>query len=367
MMGAVVNDAIQKAFFVISDITGYTMFLSRSELDHAQEILKALFNSQLSHIRPPIFVSNFQGDAIFMYIPEKGFIQEQTLIEMIEGIYFAFARQLDQMRFGTTCRCNACANMGALDLKLFIHYGECMTQNLGDREELIGADVILIHRMLKNSVIEKTDIQAYALFSNAAAEVLHLQDYCDELVDHSEEYEHVGTVEMLIHPLEKEWRKELEKRRVIVDKADAWLSFEDIIPASPALTWDYLTQMNLKTDWMGVDIEERIDSLGGRSREGSSFHCAHGDQHIFYQVVDWEPMHHVTFNQQFPNVSEVKITYLLQPRDESSTRLCVYSSRPEGDPPESLRRDLQELLTGYLSGLRRAMSTAVGSSRTELI
>jgi uncharacterized protein YndB with AHSA1/START domain len=360
------NSSIQKAFFVISDITGYTMFLSQSELDHAQGILKALFDSQLSHIKPPITVSNFQGDAIFMYVPEAGFVQGQTMIEMIEGIYFAFARQLDLMRYATTCRCNACANMSSLDLKLFVHYGQCITQSLGDKEELIGPDVILIHRMLKNGVVEKTGIRAYALFTMAAAEALSLKNYCDELVDHTEEYDHVGRVDALIHPLEPVWQKELEKRRIIIGSDQAWLSFEDTIPASLALTWDFLTRMDLKTNWMGVDVEERVDELGGRSREGSAFHCAHGDQHVYYQVVDWQPMHHVTFTQQFPGVPDVLVTYMLQPESDGTTRICIYCTHPDGEVPESLQGELQQLITGYFRGLRRAIESAVDDDGVRL-
>ena len=57
-----------------------------------------------------------------------------------------------------------------------VHYGEYLVQKLGDREELLGADVIVPHRMLKNNVIEQTGIKSYALFSEAAAETLGLQN-----------------------------------------------------------------------------------------------------------------------------------------------------------------------------------------------
>ena len=36
----------QQGFLLIADITGYTMFLTRSELEHAQGILDALFKSR---------------------------------------------------------------------------------------------------------------------------------------------------------------------------------------------------------------------------------------------------------------------------------------------------------------------------------
>ena len=50
------------------------------------------------------------------------------------------------------CRCNACRNINALDLKFFVHYGEFGIQRLDAHEELIGTDVNLIHRLLKNTV-----------------------------------------------------------------------------------------------------------------------------------------------------------------------------------------------------------------------
>ena len=53
----------QQGFLLIADITGYTMFLTRSELEHAQGILDALFKSIFAEIKPPIMLSNLQGDA----------------------------------------------------------------------------------------------------------------------------------------------------------------------------------------------------------------------------------------------------------------------------------------------------------------
>ena len=53
----------QTGFLLIADITGYTMFLTRSELEHAQGILDALFKSIFAEIKAPIILSNLQGDA----------------------------------------------------------------------------------------------------------------------------------------------------------------------------------------------------------------------------------------------------------------------------------------------------------------
>ena len=49
---------IQKGYLFISDISGYTQFLMQSELDHAKEILDALFDSILHHLNPPNYITS---------------------------------------------------------------------------------------------------------------------------------------------------------------------------------------------------------------------------------------------------------------------------------------------------------------------
>ena len=130
---------IESGFFFISDITGYTQFLTHSELDHAKEILDALFESILNEIRPPLVLSSTQGDAIIAYVPEGELLRRQSLVDAMESTYFAFRRQLELMDLNTTCDCAACVNMNALDLKIFLHYGEYLIQQIGSKSDLQGA------------------------------------------------------------------------------------------------------------------------------------------------------------------------------------------------------------------------------------
>src|SRR5215216_230112 len=212
-----------KGYFVITDISGYTEYLTGSELDHANEILQSLFDAQLKAVNHPFLISGFRGDAIFMYVPETNFVQSQSFLEALENFYIVFAETLQQMQYNTTCTCRACKNMSMLDLKMCTHYGDYLVQKLGDREELLGADVIVPHRMLKNHVIEKTGIHSYALFSDVAAQKLNLLEYCEHVVPHSEIYEHIGEVAMCGHDLRPVWEREQQKRRKFVGVDEAWV------------------------------------------------------------------------------------------------------------------------------------------------
>jgi hypothetical protein len=190
-----------KGFFLITDITGYTSFLTQSELDHAQHIIEELFSSQLQAIDAPLQVSNFQGDAILCYLPEQLSGNGQVLLDSARAIYRAFQDKIAQMKINPPCHCTACSTIDLLDLKMFIHYGSYLVKQLGDREELMGQDVVVAHRMMKNDVTEKTGFSSYLLTSEAAYE--HMHPEIDDLANYyySEAYEHIGNVAMRVVPL----------------------------------------------------------------------------------------------------------------------------------------------------------------------
>src|SRR4051794_8048738 len=114
------------------------MFLTRSELEHAQGILDALFKSIFAEIKAPIILSNLQGDAALTYLPDTNLLQRQFPLDAIERIYCSFANTLGAMRLNTTCTCNACRNMNQLDLKFFLHHGAYATQEIGGAPRAAG-------------------------------------------------------------------------------------------------------------------------------------------------------------------------------------------------------------------------------------
>ena len=141
-----------EGYLLIADITGYTRYLSESELEHAQDTLTALLELLVENTRPPLVISRLAGDAVISYGLREDFFQGQTFIEKIEDTYVTFRKTIERLALNNTCRCNACANISNLDLKFFIHYGTFGIQRISDYDELVGSDIILLHRLLKNSV-----------------------------------------------------------------------------------------------------------------------------------------------------------------------------------------------------------------------
>ena len=329
----------KKGYFILTDISGYTEYLTESELEHAHETLQSLFEVQLANIKFPLKISGFRGDAIFMYTPEACFVNPQSFLETLENLYIVFADMLRQMQFNTSCPCRACKNMGKLDLKMCIHYGEYIIQTLGEREELLGADVIVPHRMLKNTVIEKTGVKAYALFSEAAADILHLAELSQPLIPHAETYEHLGELKMLVYDLHSVLTREEARKNILVDPAAAWIRFELDIPFPPSLIWDYITTPELEGPVLGLEYVKRVDELSGRNRPGARFHCAHASGDFFNNVVDWKPFHYFTVHQNVAGLEYYR-TILLE-YDGKVTKFRFFVSRPDREAPEGFRDFLE--------------------------
>ncbi|MFP3881279.1 MAG: DUF2652 domain-containing protein [Actinomycetota bacterium] len=161
-----------RGYILIADITGYTSYLNESELDHARETLSNLLELLIDNTKPPLVISRLEGDAVFSYGLDEGFVDPQTFLEMIENTYVSFRRAIELMVLNNTCQCKACANVSSLDLKFFVHHGTFALQSVGESQELMGSDVNLVHRLLKNSVTNATGIRAYSLFTEEAAESL---------------------------------------------------------------------------------------------------------------------------------------------------------------------------------------------------
>jgi hypothetical protein len=350
-----------KGFFIITDISGYTEYLTESELDHAHEILQSLFDAQLKHIKFPLKISGFRGDAIFMYTPELCFVNPQTFLETLENLYIVFLETLRQMQFNTTCPCRACRNIRKLDLKMCVHYGEYIVQKLGDREELLGTDVIVPHRMLKNQVIEQTGVKAYALFSEAAADALRLSELSQPLITHTESYEHLGEVKMQVFDLAPVWENAQERKRNSVRKEDAWVFLEIDVPYPPPLIWEYLTKPDLEAGFLGYDYAERIDTLGGRVREDAGFHCAHGNLHIYSKILDWKPFEYYTLQQSALGISYM-CTRRLTPL-ENGTRLGVYLTKPPENSSDEVRQMLQSAMENGYAGLQSYIEHDITSGK----
>ena len=291
--------ATEPACLLIADISGYTGYLAGVELDHAQDILADLMGTIVSALRPGFQLAKLEGDAAFMYlVTEK--IDGSLLLDTIERCYFGFRRRRRDVRQATSCKCNACVHIPDLNLKFVVHHGEILRQQVADSQELLGSDVIVVHRLLKNDVVASTGIEAYALFSQPCVDAMDVDVTALGMVASAETYEHIGTVPVWIHDLDHRWQEEEARTRVIVDQGQAVFEWDAPTSAPPQVAWEFITTPGRRLSWTPGMTGVECIAPGNRRGVGAVNHCMHGKNASIEELLDWRPYDYFTLRNTVP-------------------------------------------------------------------
>ena len=286
------SSVTQHGYLVIADISGYTSFVAKTELEHSHEILSELLGLLVDRIKPLMTLSKLEGDAVFAYAGEGKITRGETLLEFLENIYVAFRDRQISMKRATTCTCLACQNIPSLDLKFIAHHGDYIVQHVGEIRELVGSDVNLIHRLTKNHVAEETGWRAYLMMTEACLDHLHLQlEDAHPLV---ESYEHLGDVQTYNINLHKRYEDIVSKRQFFLTEETADLVFTVDFPVPPHVAWEWI-QSPEKRNLVQPGIHWFAgDRPLGRGGAGATNHCAHGGGESTEVTVDWHPFEYST-------------------------------------------------------------------------
>jgi class 3 adenylate cyclase len=149
-----------RALLLIADIGGYTRYMSvhRVSLAHAQANVARLLKAVIK-AAGALELIEIEGDAVFLSRPVDG-DPAQTTIDAAHAMHRAFHAEKGRI-VRNLCPCEGCNTAGELTLKFVAHVGPVAVQKVNRRKSLVGPDVILVHRLLKNSV----PIPEYVLFS----------------------------------------------------------------------------------------------------------------------------------------------------------------------------------------------------------
>ena len=345
----------ETAYFAIADISGYTNFLAAVELDHAQDIIADLMDTVVKGLRPPFRLAKFEGDAAFVYAAAEK-VDGSLLQDAIEGAYFKFRRRLRNVRQASTCECRACVAMGDLDFKFVIHHGGMVKHKMGGREELAGRDVILVHRLLKNSVSDKISGRAYALYSDAAIHSMGVDPVAQGLIAHQETIDVIGDVKLWLRDLEAAWGQEDAQVRMEVTRGDAHATLEFDIAAPRQTVWEYLTVPGQWQSWW--DADNIVEHSGkGRRGVGTQNHCQHGKHTNIEETLDWRPADYFTvgITLPVPGAPQIVLTRALLDGPNGTTHLELRVAKPKPKDRafvDGAAAKFAERMTRAIAGLR---------------
>lgn len=189
---------IKHIALVLVDISGYTRFLewNKNTLLHAEMIITELLEAVISKAEYPLKLNKLEGDAALLFTPidaDPNAVMQDVAKQVI-NFFEAFKAKRGQLADNTACPCDSCQNISTLNLKAVLHCGQVVIKQVRQFEELAGSDVILIHRLLKNSIPSREYIAMTEAFYQPLQQSLNLS-----MVKHNETYDSLGKVELFVH------------------------------------------------------------------------------------------------------------------------------------------------------------------------
>lgn len=190
---------------LLADISGYTGFLAavtdahkddafaNGNIPDAYALVSSLLDGIIESVSPPYTLAKLEGDAVFAFSPSfDGMPRGSQVLDCLHACYAAFRDRLAGARDIWPCRCSACARVDTLDLKFVLHAGPFIIQSMRGGTELVGSEVVMVHRLLKNRAADLVGGRPYALISEAAAALLDVP--MDGMLPLVEQYEHLPPI-----------------------------------------------------------------------------------------------------------------------------------------------------------------------------
>jgi hypothetical protein len=357
----------ESGFLLIADITGYTAYLARGEIEHAPTIAGDLLETVIGRLEPPFRLAKFEGDAAFLWV-ENGRAEGSLLLDAIEAAYVAFRRRLRSIAQATTCDCNACQGAPQLDLKFFVHHGQYVRSRIAGRDELAGASIIIVHRLLKGATAAKLhgadgSASGFAVFTADALGKLGIEPVSLGLAESAESIEHLGEVTTFSQDLEDRWQAETARRRLGGSEQEPIFDVAIDVAASASATWAHLTSPALRPGWEGlIRIEETAPD--GRRGVGTTTRCVTGVLASLEEIVDWQPFEHAGYRVTVPDLGPIEATYDLSERTDRQATTIRHRWVPAGEQAidvETRRR----LARDRLAALERLRINLVSTSANE--
>lgn len=185
-------------FLVLADISGFTAFVTATELEHGPPIIAELLETVIRRISPPLAIEGVEGDAVFALGLDGKVLPPASLLDVLHAAFVGFRQKRRELAADESCACNACRHVDRLHLKAIGHYGPFLEQTVGGRAQTAGRDVILAHRLLKNGLPRDAD---FALLTRPALQHMGVDPRRLGLLSHTERYEYFGDVECFVGDL----------------------------------------------------------------------------------------------------------------------------------------------------------------------
>lgn len=320
----------QQAFLFMPDISGFTKFIGETEIEHSSHIIQELLEIITNENKLNMELMEIEGDAVFFFRFGKPPSVDE-IIGQAKNIFEKFHQHLLQYETRRICQCGACRTANNLTLKFIIHTGSVGSYYVRSQHKLIGKDIIILHRLLKN----KIPGNEYLLFTKPFFEALNnkiLNSLQLSMADESEEFD--GIIVSYKYLQIKHWLNGIEAPEE--DSLSKLANMVPVITASaiinlPAdIIFSYIADLSKRPEWMNsvriIELisREKINQVGTvhkcilENNDSILFHSnyfEHGENDFTITEIDNNRKafgHQFTVDYLSAKSSTVKIQFLVK-------------------------------------------------------
>src|SRR5262245_65343736 len=95
-------DRLQSGFLVLADISGFTAFVTETELEHGAEVTGVLLAGVMEALAPPLEIQELEGDAVFALGPDGAEETERSLMAAFGRAFEAFSEDRKSTRLNSS-------------------------------------------------------------------------------------------------------------------------------------------------------------------------------------------------------------------------------------------------------------------------
>ncbi|MEO8312026.1 MAG: DUF2652 domain-containing protein [Caldimonas sp.] len=342
------------ATILIPDISGYTEFLTQTELVHSSHIVNELFEAILAANAGEFELSEVEGDALLLYRKGKP-MEADALVRLCLSMFESFHRQVKLIERDAVCQCGACQTATNLSLKFIAHHGVVQEIKVRQFTKCAGVDMIVAHRLLKNRIASSE----YILATPGCLDVSTLQAAAGALAwqRSSDDYPAIGTIPYQYAPLAGVRRTIADpppRSSPVVELGDHSVAVE--IDAPMRAVHQLVIDLDRRPEWLTA--VERLDRPAITERIGLRHVC------IFHGLtVEWETVRSEIGDDEIVYVEEGRIveknlparaSFVITRLGERKTLLRFHAKWLSD--PEPPREMTSAILADYSRGLESIKS-----------
>lgn len=236
------------ATILIPDISGFTEFMTTTELSHSTHAINILIDAIVKAVGEEYEVSEIEGDAVLL-IKKGPAPSKKELLDICLKIFNSFHFQRKWMQQHAICPCGACQGIINLTLKFVAHHGPVAEIKVGRFVKQSGLEMIVAHRLLKNSINNHEYLLMTEKLLQQAADPFEPVEM--EWTRSSEEYASIGKVDYrfaLLNEARKKVPQPPEPQNNYHSDNTSYLE----IPIAANFSDVYMVMMNIpgRAEWM---------------------------------------------------------------------------------------------------------------------